>query len=71
MLISQMFHAFFIIFRKFHLKLDRQLFHNSFSGLWIKLFVSVDVAVGWVTATPFCRETADILVPSDWSNVLF
>ena len=35
------------------------------------MFVSVGVAVGWVTTTPFCRETVDILVHLDWSIFLF
>ena len=46
---------FFRFFIKFHLKLARQVFHTSFSCLWTKLFVSVDVDVGRVTETSFCR----------------
>ena len=54
-LITQKSHAFFIFFIKFRLKWARQFCHNSFYSLWPKLFVSVDVAVGWVSATPFSR----------------
>ncbi len=70
-LTSSLLDVFFLTYIKFYVKLTRRFFHALFSGLWVKLFVSGDVVVGWVTATPFCRETADILVPSDWSNFLF